>query len=282
MSSPAPAAPIHKPPEFGAKILTFGGTGNGKTHSLRTLAAKKIKLFVLFSENGMAALQDTDPEWVDWHYIPPLAPSLTASINMAQQIVKMDQKQLSNYTDPYRSMNTQFVEVLQSLTNLRGDRTGKSYGPADKLGQDWCIALDSISGMSIMSMKLVGGEKPIFSPAEWGLAMGRVENIILILNFSCACHVICNAHEEREPNEISGGMDIMVSVPGKKLAPKVPRYFDDVFYAFRKGAVWNWSTNYPGVADLKSRHLGIFDTQPQDYGPVIDVWRQHQSQVTKG
>lgn len=268
--------PVHKPPEFGVKILTFGGTGQGKTHALRTLAAKKIKLFVLFTENGMASLQDTDPEWVDWHYIPPLPPNLQSSINMAQQINRLDRKQLAAYQDPFRSQNNQFVEVLQTLANLKGDRTGKIYGPADKLGQDWCVALDSLSGIGIMSMKLVGGDKPIFDQGEWGIAMGRVESIVTLLNFSCPCHVIVNAHEEREPNEITGGQDIMVSVPGKKLAPKVPRYFDDVFYAYRKSNNWLWSTDYPGVADLKSRHLGVFQSKPQDYGPVIDAWRQHQ------
>lgn len=271
---PQGAPPVHQPPILGAKILVIGGTGQGKTHALRTLRAAGIKLFVVFAENGMASLSDTDPEWVDWHYVPPAAPNLQQAINMADQINKLDRKQLANYVDPFRSLNKQFIEVLQTMANLKGDRTGKVYGPAEKLGPEWCLALDSISGVSISSMKLVGGDKPVFDQGEWGIAMGRIENLINLLNFSCKCHVVMNAHEEREPNEITGGTDIMVTVPGKKLAPKVPRYFDDVFYAYRKGTEWLWSTNYPGVADLKSRHLGIFDRRAQDFAPVMAEWKK--------
>lgn len=273
-SSAAP--PIHQVPQFGAKVLVLGGTGQGKTHALRTLQSRGIRTFIVFTENGMNSLRDTEPEWVDWHYIPPAAPDLQAAINMAKQINVLDRKQLANYQDPFRAKHNQLVEVLQTLANLKGDRTGKVYGPADKLGQDWCVVLDSLSGTAIMSMELVGGDKPIFDQGEWGIAMGRVEKIVQILCFSMPAHVVVNAHEERETDEISGGTKIMVSVPGKKLAPKIPRFFDDVLYAYRKDKQWLWSTNYPQVADLKSRHLGIFDAMPQDYGPLIDSWKKGQ------
>lgn len=282
--TPAPGSgsiPIHVPPQFGAKILTFGATGAGKTHALRTLRTAGIKLFVLFSENGMTSLQDTDPEWVDWHYVPPAPSDLTSMINMARQINTLDRKQLANYQDPYRAKHNQMVEVLQCMANLKGDRTGKTYGPVDQLGQDWCFALDSISGVSIMSMELVGGDKPMFDQGEWGIAMGRIEKMIHHLCFNIPCHVIVNGHEERETDEIAGGTKIMVSVPGKKLAPKVPRFFDDVFYAFRKDKQYNWSTNYPQVADLKSRHLGIFESLPQDYNAVITARNKQIAAATK-
>lgn len=270
------APPLHTPPKMGAKVLVIGGTGQGKTYSLRTLRAAGIRCFVIFTENGMNTLRDTDPEWVDWHYIPPSMPDLGAAINMARQINTLDRKQLANYQDPFRSQHNQYIEVLQTLASLKGDRTGKTYGMADKLGQDWCIATDSLSGSAIMSMELVGGDKPIFDQGEWGIAMGRVEKQVQITCFSLKCHAIVNAHEEREVDEISGSTKIMVSVPGRKLAPKIPRFFDDVLYAYRKDQEWLWSTNYPGVADLKSRHLGIFNSMKQDYGPLIAAWKKGQ------
>jgi hypothetical protein len=276
-NTPPPGAailPVHKPPEYGAKILVIGGTGNGKTHALRTFRQMGIKVFVIFTEPGMRSLADTDPEWVDWRYIPPMKPNLQAAINMAKQINVLDRKQLANYQDPFRAQHNQYIEVLNTLANLRGDRTGKSYGMADKLGQGWALAIDSLSGIGIMAMGLVGGEKPVFDQGEWGIAMGRVLSQIQLLCFSIPSFLVVNAHEEREEDAITGGTKIMVSAPGKKLAPKVPLYFDDVFYAFRKDRNWLWSTNYPGVADLKSRHLGIFDAMPQDYGPVVTAWKK--------
>lgn len=268
------APPVHKPPVFGAKILIIGGTGNGKTHALRTLKNAGIKTFVVFTENGMRSLADTDPEWVDWHYIPPIAPDLNQRIKTAQAIATMDRKQLANYQDPFRSRHQQYVEVLQCLANLKGDRTGKVYGPADKLDQGWCVALDSLSGTALMSMDLVGGDKPMFDQGEWGLAMGQVERLVQTFCFSIPAHVVVNAHEEREDDPITGGSKIMVSVPGRKLAPKVPRFFDDVFYAIRSGTSWRWSTDYPQVLDLKSRHLGVFRSREQDFAPVIESWKK--------
>lgn len=283
MSSPAPTQQInvgapapYVPPVIGAKVLVIGGTGQGKTHSLRTFAKRKIRTIVLFTENGMSSLSDTSPEDVDWVYIPPAPVNLPGMIQMSKNINTMDRKQLANVQDAYRHLHNQFVKVLEALSNLKGDRTGKTYGKVDALGPDVCLALDSLSGTSIMSMELVGGEKPIFDQGEWGMAMQRIEKMVQFLCFSVPCHLVVNAHEERETDEISGATKIMVSVPGRKLAPKIPRFFDDVFYAYRKDRTWNWSTNYPQVADLKSRHLGIFESNPQDYSLVIDSWQARQ------
>lgn len=259
---------------FGSKTLVFGATGSGKTTALSTFKAMGLKVFAVFTENGMKALEHTDQEWVEWQYIAPALPNLDAMINMARQINVLDRKQLANYNDPFRSKHQQFVNVLSALANLKSDRTGKTYGKADALGDDWVLALDSLSGTSIMSMELVGGDKPIFDQGEWGMAMQRIEKMIQLLCFSLPCHVVVNAHEARETDEISQSTKIMVDVPGKKLAPKVPRFFDNVFYSFRKDRQWLWSTNYPQVADLKSRHLGIFDAMPQDFKSIIEVDRK--------
>jgi hypothetical protein len=133
-----------------------------------------------------------------------------------------------------------------------------------------------MSGSAIMSMELVGGDKPMFDQGEWGIAMGRIEKQVQHLCFNIGCHVAVNAHEEREPDDIIGGTKIMVSTLGKKLAPKIPRFFDDVIYAYRKDKLYQWSTNYPQVADLKSRHLGIFDSRNQDYAAIIEAWKLRQ------
>lgn len=270
---PAGVPQVHIPERLGFKVLTLGGTGNGKTTAIKTIAKRK-KVFVLFAENGMAALADTDPQQVHWKYIPAAPADFRGQKNMAEMINRLDRKQIAAYDDPNRQKHKQFVEVFAALENLRCDRTGETFGPVEKLDQDWVFVLDSISGISVMAKQLVGGTKPVFDKGEWFMAMERIEYMIQNLCMSIPCHVIVNAHEEREEDEINQGTKIMVSVLGKKLAPKIPRFFDDVIYAYRNQNQWLWSTNYPTVADLKSRHLGIFHAKEQNFGAILDAWEK--------
>jgi hypothetical protein len=231
-------------------------------------------VFILFSENGMASLRDTDQDQVHWHYIPPAPTDLSALIDMSKNINLMTQQQLSNLTDPNKRKHQQYVEMLQTMANFKDDRTGKSFGPIDQWDTKRVFVMDSLSGVAIASMGLVSGDKPMRSQGEWGMGMGRVEVMMQHLCFSIPRHVVVTAHIEREQDETTGGSFIMASVPGKKLAPKLPRFFDDVIYTYRKGREWAWTTNNASVADLKSRHLGIFDALPQDFALLIREWRK--------
>jgi len=53
-----------------------------------------------------------------------------------------------------------------------------------------------------------------------------------------------------------------------------------VIYSYRKDREWLWSTNYPQVSDLKSRHLGIFDAKPQDYQALFAAWTRNQGSAS--
>jgi hypothetical protein len=81
------------------------------------------------------------------------------------------------------------------------------------------------------------------------------------------------AHAERETDEVSGGSKIMAATLGKKLAPRLPRFFSDVVLADRQGAKFTWSTAAIG-ADLKARNLPIADGLPPDFGPIITNWKK--------
>lgn len=276
IAQPGVAAAPNLPPRLGPKILVLGGTGNGKTTALKTLLrAPGVKeVFVLFTENGMAAVADTPADRFHWQYIPATMPNMRSQKIVSEAILNMDRKQLASYQDPSRMQYKQFVQVFAALEGLKCDRTGKTFGSVEGLGHDVVFVLDSLTGISIMAKQMVGGIKPVFDQGEWGMAMERIQYMIQNLCMSVRCPVIVNAHEEREEDQITQGTKIMVSALGRKLAPKLPLFFDDVIYAYRNQDKWLWSTNYPGVADLKSRHLGIFHARDQDYIPVFQKWQQ--------
>jgi len=64
----------------------------------------------------------------------------------------------------------------------------------------------------------------------------------------------------------------MASTLGRKLAPKLPRFFSDVVYADKTGSKFTWSTMALG-ADLKARNLPTADGLAPDFGPIIAKWK---------
>jgi len=194
---------------------------------------------------------------------------------MALNINTLTQKQLANMTDPKRGQYRQYIDMLTALTNYKCDRTGKEFGPVDKFGQDRVVVFDSLSGAALAALNLVTGSTPLRSKSEWGMSMDALERFVVAGCMSIQCPFVLIAHETRHTDEETGAFQgISVAAPGQKLAPKIPLYFDDVIYTFRRSKEWLWSTNYPGVTDLKSRHLGIFDAAPPSFAPLVAEWRK--------
>ena len=133
--------------------------------------------------------------------------------------------------------------------------------------------IDSLSGLALMIMNLVVGYRPVVSPGEWGTAMSQVEHHIQTLCASVPCPLVITGHVEREYNEVSGLNKIMVSVPGKKLAPKIPRFFSDVILATRDGKKFHWSTADEST-ELKARNLPIEDNLQPSFVPLVEHWRE--------
>ena len=210
--------------------MLLGSSGSGKTYSIRTLLDAGLEVFVLFTEPGMEVLADTDPEQLHWHYIPPASPDFEAMIDSAQKINRMNLKMLSDMSDINKSKYTEFIQILTSLSNFTCDRTGKSYGSADSWGPERVLVVDSLTGLSISAMNLVTGSKPVKSMADWGISMDMLERLITKLCVDTKCHFVMIAHLERETDEVTGGSTLMASTLGRKLAPKLPRFFSEVIH----------------------------------------------------
>src|SRR4051812_46904588 len=86
----------------GPKVIVMGNPGDGKTHTIRTIVAAGLKVFVCFSEPGMEVLLDaskgrvyTCAEGLHWKYFPPVSPEWSDLVNNADLINKFSYEALS-------------------------------------------------------------------------------------------------------------------------------------------------------------------------------------------
>jgi len=253
--------------------MLLGASGSGKTYSIRTLLDAGLEVFVLFTEPGMEVLADTDPTRLHWHYVPPASPDFEAMIDSATKINRMSLKMLSEMSDINKSKYTEFIQILTSLSNFTCDRTGQSYGSVDSWGPNRVLVVDSLTGLSIAAMNLVTGSKPVKSMADWGMSMDNLERLITKLCVDTKCHFVMIAHLERETDEVTGGTTLMASTLGKKLAPKLPRFFSEVIHVKHSDGKFVWSTSTSNV-DTKTRKLELSAILPPSFKPIIAAWEK--------
>ena len=258
----------------GFNTLLVGESGSGKTYSIRTLPKAGIQTFILFTEPGMRTIADVPCEkGLHFHYIQPAKPSFNLMADSAKKINDaLDLESLTKRKDWSKREYQQFIEVCMFMNDFKCDRCGESYGSVDEWNTDRALIVDSLSGLNIMAMDLAAGSKPVKSPADWGTAMDNLERFINRLCTGTQCHFILTAHLEREKDEITGGITLMASTLGQKLAPKVPRYFDDVIQAVRRETEFSWSTATSNVA-LKARNLAIAPKLSPDFAQIVTAWQ---------
>lgn len=262
----------------GFNTMLMGASGAGKTYALGTLIDMGLKVNVLFTEPGMETLskyyQDRKQELppnVHWHYIAPAGPDWASMIDSADKINKLDLKMLANMSDINKGKHREFIEILTSLSNFKSDRDGSILGPVDSWGTDSVLVVDSLSGLNLAAMNMVTGSKPVKSMSDWGIAMDNLERLITKLTTDLQCHFILTTHLERETDEVTGGSSLMASTLGKKLGPRLPRFFSDVIYARRDGDRFLWSTASVGV-DSKSRNLPLSDKLEPSFALIMKSW----------
>jgi hypothetical protein len=255
--------------------MLSGGTGSGKTYSVRTLLDAGLEVFCLFTEPGMETLSDTDPERLHWHYVPSAAPSFADLKKSAGLINKMTYKGLSQLEDISKGTYTEMLDFLDACCDFPDDRTGRNYGAVDSWDTSRVFVLDSLSGLSVMALNLVTGSKPVRSQGEWGVAMDNLERLIQKFTVDCQCHFVLTTHLDKLQDEITGGMTLMAATLGRKLAPKLPINMSDVIMAQRNGSTFTWSTTAHG-ADLKARNVPLGDKIPPSFALLHKFWKEKQ------
>lgn len=268
--------PSLSPSVPGVNVMLCGTSGAGKTHALRTLLDAGLEVFVLFTEPGMEVLADTPSDRLHWHYVPPASPDFADMITSAEKINTMSIKMLSDLPDINKRKYTEFIDVLTTLSNFKCDRTGQAYGSVDSWGPDRVLVVDSLTGLSLSAMNLVTGSKPVKCLADWGIAIDNLERLLTKLCVDTKCHFVLLSHLEREVDEVTGGTSLMASTLGRKLAPKLPRFFSDVIHVKRSNdGKFIWSTVTANV-DTKTRNLARKEDLPPTFVPIIESWKKSQ------
>lgn len=255
----------------GTKTMLVGPTGSGKTHSIRTLCDAGITPFVLFTEPGMRTLADLKCDKMHYKYVPPASPTWDDLADNAKKINTLSFKALAQLGDMNKQKYSQFLTVITSMNDFTCDRCGEHFGDVSKWQTDRAIIIDSLSGLNIMAMDLVVGAKPVKALADWGVAMDNLERLITMMTTNTQCHFVLTTHLEREQDEVTGGVHLMASTLGRKLAPKMPRFFDDVVLCQNREGKFSWATTSSNV-DLKWRNLDAGKELVPSFKPLIDSW----------
>lgn len=271
--------------------LIMGPPGSGKTTSAVTLAKKGIDVFVIITEpTGVDSLLDAwDREKVDinlLHYavVPPVSGDWKAMGEMAQKIKLMNYEDLSKLKSGVgKEFMNQFFKILNLCQNFTCERSQREFGDVTSWDANRALVMDSLSGLSTITMQTTVGLKPSPHQGEWGIAMSATEQFLLKLSSDCKCFFVLTAHVEKEPDEITGASNVTVSTLGRKLAPKIPRFFSEVIRARKdpsKSPPFRWATMDSETMGLKNRALPASTDLPQDFGPIVDAYRRRVAATT--
>ena len=264
---------IQTSPIPGIKVLLQGESGSGKTHALRSLIQAGIKPLMVMTDPSLSTLADLP--CTQWHYmyVPPVAFDFADMIGTAEKINVLSFDSLAKMTDPNRAKNRQWISLLTALHKFKCDRCGAEFGDATSWGTGKALYLDSMSGLNPMALSLVAGDKPVKAMADWQIAQGEILKLIQKITAGCRCHVVLTAHIERETDEITGGVQLMAATLGRKLAPQIPRFFDEVIHTVRNGDKFLWSTATSNMA-VKTRLLQRRCDLTPSFVPLIDEWKK--------
>lgn len=263
--------------------MLLGGPGSGKSYSIGTLLKAGLEVFVIGTEPGFeesiidaCVAMRCDRAKLHTRYIPPVKTTLQTFMNTAKQVNSLSFESLTQMKGSFeKPQYQQFMELLKCLENFTDDN-GTSFGGVDSWGPDRALVLDSLSGLNIMAKDWAIGAKPVPAPGEWGMAMDQEERLINLLTSNVRCAFVLTAHVEREQNEVTGGTINTVGAIGKRLAPKLPRFFSEVVHVHRLGASFYWST-ITEMYDLKKRSLPLGDKLEPSFVPIIEAWRKRQA-----
>lgn len=175
----------------GVKVLVYGDAGHGKTMLAATLPAPVL----ISAESGLLSLKRKN--------IERLFGVGTAGINYEIPVIQI--RTVEDLSDAYRFCAT-----------------------AAEAKQFQSIGLDSIS--EIAEVVLNNAKRQVKDPRQaYGELIEKMESLVRAFRDLPGRHVYIAAKMEPMKDELTGIVKFGPSMPGAKLGPKLPYFFDEVF-----------------------------------------------------
>ncbi|MCP3677230.1 MAG: AAA family ATPase [Deltaproteobacteria bacterium] len=266
------------PTTYGSKVLLMGESGCGKTYAPAFLALDGYNVRYLLTENSQTTFK-TLPKDVraclgknlHYHYCPTTTTALAAITEMGKTIQRLSYQGLSEQKSPNKKNERDYLAILETLANFTSDQTGESFGSVEDWGEQEVLVFDSLSGLNLAARALAIGRKPTAQMGEWGVMMHAEEEVVKFLCLNLTCHVIVTAHLDRQRDEVAGTQKIFPDLLGTKLAPKIPRYFDEVIRALRTKDGYFWETASDKTV-TKTRLLPASDQLAPNFRHLFSKW----------
>ena len=284
---------------IGTNTLLYGGVGSGKTSTLPTFIAAGVKhklplkLAVIITEPGgvetlldgmerhakKVGLKTLPMDRLFYRYIPPSSLDWNTMKGLAEKVNLLTYSALSDQkAGVEKNKNKQFIDIVVQLSNF-ADQHGELHGDVTKFDHTWMVAIDSLSGINKMALRLMCGYKPTPHQGEWGTAMSVEESLIDQFVASTKCFTCLCAHYKKNIDALTGKPDFQPDFLGNKLDAKVPRMFSDVVLQTRDDKSFHWSTIRPKYESLKARNLPQGDKLPPDFTQIVETWLKREKAV---
>jgi len=241
------------------KMIFLGHSGMGKTGALASLASAGYRLRVIDLDAGANILRNvlTDPKSA---YLKA-NPQAMDNVSIATVTEDLD---LDGFT-PSKKKATVWTRV-QALTKGWKDDEGRDYGPVREWGRGEILVIDSLTRLADAAIDFFLGingriglslTDPRSKPqaVEWGIVSDILASFIEAATLRAVpCNVIFNAHIEYISDEKTGILQGFPAALGKKLLPKIPRYFNNMLLAEVKGPKRIITTDMSGGIALKNEN----------------------------
>lgn len=279
----APTTP--KEPLQAPSVLLIGEMTSGKTHSIRSLIDLGFEVFLIPTEPGYVdLLGDIPPNKLHWHYVPAYSgmDSLEGhtfdTILAAAKLVNQKHHDLIQKEGGVNKQNHQQIwDLIQTCNDFKCDRTGESFGDVSTWDHNRVLFLDGLSGLSQMAVRNTVGDKPFLELRDYSAAQFLIEQLVNGLCSRTKAMFVLTAHLERETDPNSGANKLMVSVIGRALAPKLPRFFSDSIHCkmeiLGETPKWTWNTLSNEIT-VKARNLPLKVGLKPGFNELITNWRK--------
>ena len=228
------------------KLLLLGDSGAGKTGSLASLAEAGWNLHINDFDNGLDILRNV------------LTPAAQARV-FYESIQDSREKrgvnvlgagnQIIGRTERMVPVGDAWPRFLSLLD--KWPATGESVY---KLGPKDVLVNDSLTFMSKAALNFIlkVNNRHKLNEYDYGDAQTMLEDIFATLyDHDLKCNVILIAHIDYQPDG-RGVLQGMPAAPGKKLSPKIGRYFNSVLRVKTIGKERQITTTSDGTVELKT------------------------------